>query len=130
MFGLCHHVGNVFCMRTKFFFYVYKKCPFPCDFMTTTTPKNAKKVNCQKKVAFCHNKVNTKVSFCQKARTDGKVELYRTKTDVSLCKSSFASAHLLWLIDLAPRPQKGVAIRITYNLLLLAMSLDSRHPWG
>ena len=110
-----HHVGNLFCTRTKIFFYAYKKSALFLATSIDNDTKDSKESKLPKKVALCHNEVNTKVSFCQKARTDGKVELYRTKTDVSLCKSSFASAHLLWLIDLAPRPQKGVAIRITYN---------------
>ena len=102
-----HHVGNLFCTRTKFFFCAYKKSALFLATSIDNYTKDCKESKLLQKVALCHNEVNTKASFRQKARTDGKVELYRTKTDVSLCKSSFVSAHLLWLIDLAPRPPKG-----------------------
>ena len=34
------------------------------------------------KVALCHNEVNTKVSSCQKTRTEGKAKDSRTKPEV------------------------------------------------
>ena len=34
------------------------------------------------KVALCHNKVNTKVSSCQKTRTEGKAKYSRTNPEV------------------------------------------------
>ena len=63
----------------KIFFCAYKKNR-PLYTMTIALCRKESKL--PQKVALCHNKVNTKVSSCQKTRTEGKAKYSRTKPEV------------------------------------------------
>ncbi len=78
---LCH-VENCFCTRTNFFFYAYKKIALFWRLHIDNDTKEYKESILSQKVAFCHNKVNMKVSSCQNTRTEGKAKDSRTKPDV------------------------------------------------
>ena len=61
-----HHEEKKFCTRTKIFFYAYKKMPFFHRLYADDDTKECKDSKLPKKVALCHIKVSTKVSFSQK----------------------------------------------------------------
>ena len=69
---------NILYAYKNFFLRVQKNNPLYT--MTIGNRRNESRLS--QKVALCHNEVNTKVSFCQKARLEGKAKDSRTKPEV------------------------------------------------